>query len=69
MLAPMAPTWVKASEEAAQEVYYHLQQADVESVFTLMSGMVSVQLFSLLAQLLLLGAVLVVVFVVAMRRF
>ena len=58
-----------AAASAAQEIYYHLQQSDVDSIFTLMSGMVTVQMFSLLAQLLTLGAVLVVVFVIAIRRF
>lgn len=60
---------MSAAAETAQEVVYHVTQADVESVFTFMSGMVTLQWFSLLAQLITLGAVLVVVFVIAMRRF
>ena len=41
---------------------------DIEGLYTLESGIVTVLMFSLLAQLLTLGAVLVVVFVVAIRR-
>lgn len=44
-------------------------QTQNDNVNTLISGLVTVQMFSLLAQLLTLGVVLVVVFVVAMRRF
>lgn len=55
--------------EVAEDAYYHLTQMDVDAVFTFMSGVVSVQMFTLLAQLLTLGAVLTVVFLVAMRRY
>lgn len=58
-----------AALDTAQDVVYHLTLTDVDSAFTLLSGMVTVQMFSLLAQLLTLGAVLVVVFVIALRRF
>lgn len=54
---------------AAADTSYHLAQSDVDGLFTLVSGLVSVNLFMLLAQLLTLGAVLVVVFVIALRRF
>ena len=55
--------------ETTAETVYHYTQADVEGVFTLLSGLVSVNLFMLLAQLLTLGVLLVVVFVIALRRF
>ena len=60
------------SAQAAQtveEAIYHISQADVDSAFTLMSGLVSLQMFSLLAQLLTVGVLLVVVFSIALRRF
>lgn len=44
-------------------------QAQNDNVNTLLTGLVTVHMFSLLAQLLLLGVALVVVFVVALRRF
>lgn len=53
----------------AAETAYHLTQQDVDGLFTLVSGLVSVNVFSLLAQLLVLGVLLVVVFVIALRRF
>lgn len=65
--APM--TYTAAVAEFAQDAVYHIQQSDVDGLFTLVSGLVSVQVFSLLAQLLTLGVVLVVVFVVCLRRF
>ena len=46
-----------------------LIQAQNDNVNTLLTGLVTVQMFSLLAQLLMLGVVMVVVFVVALRRF
>ena len=58
-----------AAAQAVEEAIYHLQQTDVDAVFTLLSGLVTLEMFSLLAQLLLLGVVLAVVFVVAIRRF
>lgn len=58
-----------AAADAAQEVYYHLQQADVDHIMQLASGLVTVQLFTLLACLLCLGVLLLMVFVVAIRRF
>jgi|GEM_PF-2059607 len=53
----------------AADLGYSITQADVENAFTLLSGLVSVNLFMLLAQLLTLGALLVVVFVICIRRF
>ena len=58
-----------AAVDAAQEVYYHLSQQDVDGIFTLASGLVTVEVFSLLASLLILGVLLVLVFVVGIRRF
>lgn len=47
---------------------YYLNPEDVANVYTLLTGLVSVQSFSLLAQLVLIGVCLVLVFVVALRR-
>ena len=47
---------------------YYLNPEDVANVYTLLTGMVSVQSFSLLAQLVQIGVSLVLVFVVALRR-
>lgn len=58
-----------AAIETAQEVVYHITQSDVDNAFTLLTGLVTLQWFSLLAQLITLGVVLVVVFVIALRRF
>ena len=58
-----------AAVETVTETVYHISQADVDGLFTLVTGLVTLQWFSLLAQLILLGAVLVVVFVIALRRF
>lgn len=69
MPVPTGPTTLNdAAIEVVEDGYYHLQQVDVEGLFTLVSGLVSVELFSLVAQLVTLGVVLVVVFVVALRR-
>ena len=59
------------SEQAAKatEVLYDLTKDDVDSLFTIVSGLVTVNLFTLLVQLLILGVLLVVVFVIALRRF
>ena len=57
-----------AAQEAAQDAYYHLTQADVDSLFEMLSGMVTVEIFTLLSLLLILGVLLVVVFVTTMRR-
>lgn len=55
--------------DAAQDAYYHLQQVDVDHIMQLASGLVTVQVFTLLACLLCLGVLLVMVFVTAIRRF
>lgn len=47
---------------------YYLNPEDVENVYTLLSGMVTVQSFSLLVQLVTVGVVIALVFVVALRR-
>lgn len=56
-------------ETTVADLGYSITQADVENVFTLLSGLVSVNVFMLLAQLMTLGALLVVVFVIALRKF
>lgn len=53
----------------AADMGYSITQADVENAFTLLSGLVSVNVFMLLVQLMTLGALLAVVFVIAIRRF
>lgn len=58
-----------AAADAAEQLYYHLTQQDVDSLFTLVSGAVTVELFSLLALLLILGVLMVVVFSMTIRRF
>lgn len=47
---------------------YYLNPEDVANVYTLLTGMVSVQSFTLLAQLVQVGVTLVLVFVIALRR-
>lgn len=51
-----------------EEPIYYLNQGDVDNVYTLLSGMVSVQSFTLLVQLIAVGVMLALVFVVALRR-
>lgn len=53
----------------AADIGYSITQADVDGAFTLLSGLVTVNEFMLLAQLMTLGMLLVVVFVIALRRF
>ena len=64
----MSETSANAAE-VVNDAIYHLTQSDVDSVYTFMSGMVTIQMFTLLAQLLMLGVLLMVVFVIAVRRF
>lgn len=56
---------LSASEETAR---YYLQQTDVDGMFELFSGLVSVEVFILITQLILIGIALVVVFTVSIRR-
>lgn len=53
----------------AADIAYEITKSDVDGAFTLLSGLVSVNVFMLLAQLLTLGVLLVVVFVIGIRRF
>lgn len=68
MLSALNWLMADAPGTVVNDAAYHLQQSDVDGLFTLVSGLVSVQMFSLVAQLLTLGVVLVVVLVVALRR-
>lgn len=59
---------VDETSPAIVDAGYQLSQADVDSLFTAITGQTTILWFSLLAQLILIGVLLVVVFVVALRR-
>lgn len=54
--------------DVVEEAAYHIQQADVDGAFTLLSGIATINTYSLLLQVITLGVLLVVVFVIALRR-
>lgn len=57
-----------AAAEAVESAAWHLQKADVDALQTMLAGVLSVQWFTLLAQLITVGVLLVIVFVIAVRR-
>lgn len=73
MLNPMALVLMAAEvgepdSQAVEQAVYHLSQADVESLMTLVSGMLSVNMFSLVVQLITLGVALIIIVAVTVRR-
>ena len=68
LAAASAESASAASAEAVEEATVTISQADFDSLMTLLSGMLSVEWFTLLSLLILIGVLLVVVFVVTVRR-
>lgn len=66
--APGDSSAAAAAADAVEEAAYHIQQADVEGAFTLLSGIATINTYSLLLQVITLGVLLTVVFVIAVRR-
>lgn len=69
MLLAAAESTSAASAEKVEEVTVQLAQADYDELMTMLSGLLSVQWYTLLSVLILIGVALVVVFVVTVRRF
>ena len=57
-----------ASAEKGEEVTVQLAQADYDEIMTMLSGLLSVQWYTLLSVLILLGVALVIVFVITVRK-
>lgn len=69
LMAASADSASAASAETVEEVTVQLSQADYDELMTMLSGLLSVQWYTLLSVLILIGVALVVVFVVTVRRF
>lgn len=68
MIVVAAENAAEQTSEAIEVAAYHLQQSDVDGLFTAITGLTTLQWFSLLAQLVTIGVVLVVIIVIAIRR-
>ena len=68
MLMAAAESTSAASAEKVEEVTVQLAQADYDEIMTMLSGLLSVQWYTLLSVLILLGVALVIVFVITVRK-
>lgn len=69
MLVAASESASAASAGTVEEMTVTLSNTQLDELMTLLSGMLSVQWYTLLAMLIMIGVALVVVFVVTVRRF